>query len=62
MQHNRLVCSLCSRQWPINADTFSEVLLIFNWCSKHHVRHHDGEKWISHAGLLIEVPSTSIEY
>ena len=43
------------------SDTFSEVLIISNWC-KHCVRHRDGESWIGHARVLAEAPSTSIEY
>ena len=40
------------------SDTFSEVLIISNWC-KHRARHLEGEKvdW-----PLAEVPITSIEY
>ena len=40
---------------------FSEVLIISDWC-KHHARCCEGGKWISHARLLAEVLSTSIEY
>ena len=40
------------------SDTISEALIISNWY-KHIVM---GRKWIGHARLLAEVPSTSIEY
>ena len=43
------------------SDTFSEALIISNWC-KHHAGAVRGKKCISHARLLAEVPSTSIEY
>ena len=38
------------------SDTFSEALIISDWC-KHRAK---GEKWIGHARLLAEVPSTVI--
>ena len=44
------------------SDTFSQVLIICSNWYKHCVRHRDGEKWIGHARLIAEVPSTSIEY
>ena len=56
-----IVQQASSLQMHPASDTFSEVLIISNWY-KHCVKHRDGEKWIGHARLLAEVPSTSIEY
>ena len=45
------------------SDTFSEALIISNWYKHRACETPRGRgKWIGHARLLAEVPSTSTEY